>query len=187
MKTGSSNRVFLAIILILFPVTFLSSCILISLTPFAYYHERANSCPPLEGSSNLFPVGIFGPSPNSTEVPLDTAVVIFLMRPVNIENFSLTPQGPLAIQTIEHSPPASETYTFCFAEPLKPVTTYNITLLAGGKPVTWNFTTTAKPYSARFNTYLCPSVPWVALAIATSITFGVTLVVWHKKRKTLEA
>lgn len=115
-------------------------------------------------------MGIFGPAPNSTDVPLDTAIVISLTRPVNIQNLSLAPQEPIASQTIEHSPQASETYTFSLAEPLEPATTYNVSLLAVGKPVTWNFTTTAEPYQPRFNTYLYPSVPWGALAIAATVT-----------------
>jgi len=175
------------IFLTIFISSFLSSYVVISLTPFAYYRERAHSSPPLDGSSNLFPVGIFGPAPNSTDVPLDTAIVIFLMRPVNIKDFNLSPQVPIAAQTTERIPPASEEYTFYFADPLKPDKTYNVTLLAGGKPVTWNFTTTAEPYAPRFNTYLYPSVLWASFAIATAITFGVSLIIWHKKGKILEA
>jgi Bacterial Ig-like domain len=170
----------------IFLVSFSSLYLAISLTPFAYYHELAHSYPHLEGSSNLFPVGIFGPAPNSTDVPLDTAIVISLTRPVNIENLSLTPQGPIVSQTIEHSPPASETYTFYFAEPLKPATTYNVSLMSGGKPVTWNFTTTAA-YQPRYSTYLYPSVPWATLAIAVAVTFSVSPIIWYKKGKTMEA
>ncbi|MGD6807042.1 MAG: Ig-like domain-containing protein [Candidatus Bathyarchaeia archaeon] len=148
--------------------------------PFAHYRELIHSYPSLESSSNLFPMGIFGPAPNSTGVPLDTAIVIALTRPVNIENFSLAPQGPAITQTVEHSPPASETYTFYFAEPLEPATPYTVSALSGGEPVSWNFTTTTVPYEPQYNTYLYPYVPWVALGVAVLVTFSVCLIIWQK-------
>jgi hypothetical protein len=182
-----SKKYLAAMLVLVFSVVFLVSYFLISLTPFAFYRERQHSYPPLGGSSNFFPVGIFGPSPNSTDVPLDTAIVISFMRPVNIEDLELSPEAPIASQTTKQSLPASVEYTFCFAEPLEPATTYKVSVLSGGKPVTWNFTTTAEPYQPKFNTYLYPSVPLVAFAVAIIITFSVSLIMWHGKRKAAEA
>jgi hypothetical protein len=181
-----STKKFRAVIFIaIFISSFLCSYFVISLIPLAYYHERADSQPTLGGSISL--IGVFGPAPNSTDVPLDTAIVVFFMRPVNITDLYLVPEVPIKSQSIEQSHPASVEYTFSFAEPLESATTYNVSLLAGGKPLTWNFTTTAEPYQPRFNTYLYPSVPLVAFAIAITMSFSVSLMVRHKKRKTLGA
>ena len=185
-KSQFTKKLLAVLLLGVFILSFSSAYLVISLIPFAYYRELVHSNPTLEGSSNLFPVGIFGPTANSTDVPLDTAIVIALTRPVTIENLSLSPQGPAVSQKVEHSLPASETYTFYFAEPLEPATTYNVTVLSGGEPVTWNFRTTDAPYESHYNTYLFPSVPWVALGIAGLATFSVALLIWQKG-KTMEA
>ncbi len=186
-KTVFSKKLSAVLLLGVFLLALSSTYLVISLTPFAYHRELVQSYPPLEGASSLFPVGILGPAPNSTDVPLDTAIVIALTRPVNIENLNIAPQGPAVSKTIAHSPPASETYIFCFTDPLKPATTYNVTALSGGKPITWNFTTTAEPYEPRYSTYLYPYTLWVALAVAAFVTVSVFLIILHKKEKRLRS
>ena len=182
-KSVFSKKLLAVLLCGIFLLSFSIVYLAISLTPFAHNRELAHSYPSLEGSSNLFPAGIFGPAPKVTDVPLDTTIVIVLTRPVTIENFTLAPQGPAFTQTIEHSPPASETYTFYFAEPLEPATTYTVSMLSGGKPVSWNFTTTTEPYEPHYSTYLYPSVPWIALVIALTVTCSVSLIIWAQKRK----
>ncbi len=66
-----------------------------------------------------------GPAPNSTDVPLDTAIVFDEFRPISVSNVKLQPQVTL-LETFEDYGVASRRAIFYPTGNLKPATTYTV-------------------------------------------------------------
>ena len=174
-----SKKLQVALVLIaVFSATFLIAFLAIYLTPSPYLHEQAYSMPTqFWHSPDLAPSSI-GPAANSTNVPLDTIIVVDQMRPMNVGELHLSPEAPLERRIDEYYRPAGKCTTFYFSEPLKPATTYKVTLFFGDEPISWNFTTTAEPYNPRYETL--PSALGISVVVITSAV--ITLAVGLKGR-----
>jgi hypothetical protein len=148
----------------------------ISLTPYGHVTERIysyiqtssyNDSSVIGGSWGLLSLQ---PGAGSTNVPRDTAIWIDEPRPVRVENLSLNPSVPVTIKSNDYVFSA-----FAAAYPtelLQPDTVYNVSAIVAGIPAWWTFSTSNGPHEFRFNTYLNPTLPWVALFIGVSVTFG---------------
>jgi hypothetical protein len=172
-----------------FLFSFSCSYLAISLTPYGYVTERVYSKP--QASANNEPSAMGGaflgnqilylmPEAGSTNVSRDTAIWIDEPRPVRVENIRLSPEVAIS-RTDKHYPPASVAIAVYPSELLQPNTTYNVSAVVADTPSWWSFTTSPEPNQYKSNTYLNPSVPWIALAIAITTTFGVFLV-WRSVR-----
>jgi len=102
---------------------------------------------------------------------------------MNVGELHLSPEVPIERRVDEHIPVASKCTTFYFSEPLKPATTYNVTLFFGDEPISWNFTTTAEPYYPRYEPM--PSALGISIIaiVSATITFGVGAKVLKKKHE----
>jgi hypothetical protein len=166
-----------------FSASFLAAFLAIYLTPSPYFHERAYSIPAYEWSSPEIDTGNhIAPALNATNVPLDTAIRINLMRPMNIGELQLSPDAPIARRENLSGAPAWIASTFYFSEPLKSATTYNATLFVNNKLISWNFTTTASPFHPRYEAFPSQLGIWVAISVAAAATLVVGLMIWKKKR-----
>lgn len=132
---------------------------------------------PLYQNGSIIPNSIaIGPIPNSTNVRLDTSIVIYQVRPAGISNLSLTPETPMLSIKNENQGMASLTTTLYPTIPLKPSTAYNVSLLYGtfGEHYSWVFTTTSEPFKPDISYYLVTYSFWIALTVAlcgSTITF----------------
>lgn len=133
------------------------------------------------GSEKNFPVFI-GPKPNDTDVALDTEILVDLWRGTNVSNFRSFPQIEIVKQS---SKPADLGMTEIFypAKPLKPSTTYNITLFIYDRDVSWGFTTKSEPFSPEIGYYLATYVLWVAFLAAVMVTLLVGAITRFVKKK----
>ncbi len=94
------------------------------------------------------------PTPNSTNVPLNTTISLYFTRPPSICDLNITPNVPIKERIFENDG-FSGTYVFYLAEQLQPQTTYTVTITYGQetapegfKPTTnrtWLFTTEITP------------------------------------------
>jgi hypothetical protein len=174
------NLLLALLLAVVLAVSFFSAFLVISQLPFAYSKQKAYSTP----AEGLWPPeGFFfvGPAPNSTGVPLDTTVVIDETRPSTVSNLTLTPEAVIERQTYKVYV-ASPEYTFYFAEPLRPATTYNVSVIIGGDPISWRFTTTPEPFHPRFvSVFLEANALLASTIIATVTTLGAGLVIWTRR------
>ena len=65
-----------------------------------------------------------GPAPGTSDVPLNTVIVVEQLRSVNLTRLWLTPEAPISHNTTEVDPPALVRMIFYPASPLQPATTY---------------------------------------------------------------
>ena len=171
------------ILIVVFSVSFLAVFLAMYLTPSPYLHEGAYSMPALEWQSReIDNPNHIGPALNATNVPLDTTIVIELMRPMNIGELQLSPDASIARR--ENFSGFGSASIFYFSEPLRPTTTYNATLFVNSKPISWNFTTTTEPYHPRYEAFPSALGIYVTVTISAVITSVVGLKVWKKKGKT---
>jgi hypothetical protein len=154
----------------------------IYLTPSPYLHEQAYSTPTQFWVSPDLAPSLIGPAANATNVPLDTIIVIDQMRPMNVGELHLSPGVPIERRVDEHIPIASKCTTFYFSEPLKPATTYNVTLFFGDEPISWNFTTTTEPYYPRYEAFPSALGIFITVIISAVVTSVFGLKVWKKKK-----
>ena len=126
---------------------------------------------------------LISPIVNDTNVPLDTIIVVDQMRPMGVEELRLSPEAPVARRVDEHIGLAGRCTSFYFSEPLKPATTYNVTVFFGDNPISWNFTTTAEPYHPRYEALPSELGIFVAVTISALVTSVVGLTVWKKKQR----
>ena len=97
-----------------------------------------------------YAAGNFSPTPNSTNVPLNTTISISFGRPPSICELNITPNVPIKERIFE-SEGFGGTYIFHLSEQLQPQTTYTVTITFGQETAsegfaptstrTWAFTT----------------------------------------------
>jgi len=171
------------ILIVVFSVSFLAVFLAMYLTPSPYLHEGAYSMPALEWQSREIDMpNHIGPALNATNVPLDTTIVISLVRPMNIGELLLSPDASIVRRENLSGAPAWIASIFYFSEPLKSATTYNATLFVNNKPISWNFTTTAEPYYPRYKALPSTLGIFVDVTISAVVTSVVGLKVWKKKK-----
>jgi N-acetylneuraminic acid mutarotase len=87
----------------------------------------------------------FYPTPNATDVPLNTNISIDFGRRPQICELNLTPNVPISERTFEAGDFWGGTYIFHLSEQLQPQTTYTVEITFGQENSTstrtWNFTT----------------------------------------------
>jgi hypothetical protein len=160
-----------------FAASFITVFLAISLTQSAY-STPSSYLSDIDG----FAI-ILGPPPNATDVALDTTIFVETWRETRVDNLSLTPEVPIARRSDERVAVASGLYTFYPAEPLKPATTYNVSVFIMNKIVSWSFTTTPEPFRPGISFYLATYVFWIALATAIAGTSIVGGLVWLRRNR----
>lgn len=124
-----------------------------------------------------------GPPPNSTNIRLDTTIIIDILNSAIISDLHITPEVPIARVTSENSGPLSSLNKFYPAQQLKPATTYNVSATMMNVPVSWSFTTTSEPIKPGISFYLATNAVWISLLTAVSATSIAGFAVWHKRKK----
>jgi hypothetical protein len=112
---------------------------------------------------NNFPLPLYvGPKPNSTDVPLNTAIEFYQPRPIQLETPSLTPNGRILSRSDQLEGVASRITLFFPDIPLKPSTSYNVSLTIAGTYFAWSFTTSAT-FHPDIHYFLKTYCLWIAL------------------------
>lgn len=127
-----------------------------------------------------------GPPPNSTNIPLDTAITVDALASASLNDLRITPEVPIARVYSEVSGPLSYQQTFYPAQLLKPATSYTVSVTIVNVPVSWSFTTTSEPYQPTISFYLATYVLWIAFSTATAATLLVGLAIWYRKKRVNE-
>ena len=168
----------LLLLLVVFVVLFLTVYLWVTSTDYGY------SMPSWGLSPVSFDIGVsLGPKPNATGVALDTTIRIYTMRDTTVKDLRLTPEVPIARTSEEIGyVPAYGMYTFYPAEPLKPATTYDVSVFIMRETVSWSFTTTSEPLQSEISFFIANNVFWVALLVATAGTSVIGVLVWIKRR-----
>ena len=177
------NRLRTALLLgVVFAALFFAVFFLISATQTAY-STPATMPEAIYRNGSRIPLAIgLGPVPNSTNVPLNTTIVVFQLRGVSVENLHLTPEVPISGRTDAPEGLASEIATFYPATPLNPDTTYNVSAEIAGTPYSWVFTTTSEPFKPDISYYLATYVFWIALATAIAGTCIAGELIWQRRK-----
>jgi hypothetical protein len=126
---------------------------------------------------------VLGPPPNSTNVPLDTTIVVDALSSASLDDLRLSPEVPINRVDIVVSGTLSYERTFYPAQPLKPATSYNVSVTIVDVPVSWSFITTSEPFNPGISFYLATNVLWIALSAAASATLIVGVAIWLKKKR----
>ncbi len=157
--------------------SFLAAFLAIFLTQSAY-STPSQSLVGLNGMDIML-----GPPPNSTDVRLDTTITIDAVATAELNDFRVTPEVPIASVASHTTGILTYVNTFYPAKLLTPATSYNVSVVVEGVPVSWSFTTTSQPFNPSISFYLATNVLWIALAAATSATTVVGFAVWYKRRR----
>jgi hypothetical protein len=134
-------------------------------------------------------IGVYvavGPLENSTNVPLDTTVVVYTSRNPLVTDLHLTPEVPIENKiNVPVDDGLSGKTTFYLKEPLKPATTYNASVVVMNETVTWSFTTTTEtlPLQSTIGRFITDNAFGVSLVIATIATSAVGITIWTKKNQ----
>jgi hypothetical protein len=168
------NRKIAALLIALFIISGATTFLAINYAHFGYSLPQTGS--PQQGSSNGYAISV-GPVNNAVDVPLETAIVVSTFRNPAVNNLVVTPQ--VTVRNIINIPDLQGQTTFYPNEPLKPATTYNVSVLVGGETITWSFTTISQPLPLQTqisNTMARYSVEF-SLLTATIITLLAAVVI----------
>lgn len=124
-----------------------------------------------------------GPPPNSTNIPLDTTIIIDTLNSAEISSLHITPELPIDRVTSENSGSLSSLRTFYPAQQLKPGTTYHVSATIMGTPVAWSFTTTSEPFKPGASFFFATYAAWIALSTAAAATAIAGFIVWQKRKQ----
>jgi len=122
-----------------------------------------------------------GPKPNSTDVPLDTTIIIDALSSATLDDLDTTPKISISSIAVEVSGPLSYKQTFYPSQLLKPATSYTVSLAIRDIPISWSFTTTSEPYQPTISFYLATYATWIALATAITLTSLTGSLIWLKR------
>lgn len=165
------------ILVVVFVLTFLTVFLVISNTQSAY------STPDNYASGVNGMTITIGPSPNSTDVSLDTTITIDALSSVTLNDLHMAPDVPIALVTSEVSGPLSYKLTFYPARLLEPATSYTVSVTIKDVLVSWSFTTTSEPYHPTISFYLATYALWIAFATAIATISLVGLAIWYRKKR----
>jgi hypothetical protein len=185
---------FTLLLVAVFLASYFAAFFLISATPSDFYSERVYSTP--EGSGAVAAAWenqhvTVAPAPNSTGVLCDTYILIGGSRPVSVENFSISPQVPIANQTNVINSESVGPFSDFFAYPtglLEPNTTYNVSATVAGSPSWWTFTTSSEPTQLSYTQVKATSnlqnnAVWISLLPAIPLTLAVAFAVLRLRKK----
>ena len=163
MKLSKKQHTVLPLVAV-FLGSFLATFLAISLTQSAYSM-------PSQYLSTVNEMDItLGPPPNSTDVHLDTAITIEALATAELNNFHVNPEVPIASVASHTTGILTYVNTFYPAKLLSPSTSYNVSVVVEGEPVSWSFTTTSESFRPGISFYLATKVWWISLAAATLAT-----------------
>jgi hypothetical protein len=160
----SKNKNFALRVSAVFSATFLIVFITIFLTQSPY------SSPPSYSSLIKGMDIAVGPIPNSTNVPLDTAITVEALASTSLNDLLATPNVSFASVSSDTTGPLTYRTSFYPTKLLSPETTYNISVTIMKVHVSWSFTTTSQPFQPRTSYYLATNDWWIAFATATVST-----------------
>ena len=169
------NKRFFFILIVIFAISFSVIFFFVSLTKTAYSSPSQTTLLFNQMSINL------GPSPNSTNIPLDTVITVD-----TIASASLTDLYTIPYETFDYvnsyatGPLTSETRYYP-GQPLNPATSYTISVTIFGNPVTWNFTTTSQPFTPKINYFLAKNNLLITFLTAIIITLLSGFFIWLRK------
>ena len=173
-----SKKLHVALILApVFVLTFLTLFLVISLTQSAY--STPDNYVSAVDSMDI----TIGPTPNSTDVPLDITITIDALSAATISDLHMAPEVPIALVTNEVSGPLSYKLTFYPAQRLEPATSYIVSVTIKDMPVSWSFTTTSEPYHPTISFYLATYALWIALSAAAATTSIGGFAIWYRKKR----
>jgi hypothetical protein len=173
-----SKKLHVALILAsVFVLTFLTLFLVVSLTQSAY--STPDSYVSLVDSMDI----MIGPTPNSTDVALDTTITIDALSAATISDLHMAPEVPISLVTSEVSGPLSYKQTFYPAQRLEPATSYTVSVTIKDLPFSWSFTTTSEPYHPTTSFYIATYALWIALSVAAATTAIVGFAIWHRKKR----
>jgi hypothetical protein len=174
--SGKTARIVL--VAAVFPVVFLVVFSSITLTQSSY-----SSSVPSVLIVNGMDITV-GPAPNATQVSLDTTITIDALASASLNDLQVHPRTSITTGSSETTGPLTYKTTFLPAEPLKPATTYTVTVTIVNAPATWSFTTTAEPFKPTLSHTLSTQALWISLAAATGAVAVASFAMWAiKKRK----
>jgi len=173
-----SKQLYMALLLaIVFSASFLAVFLAIFLTQSAY-------STPAQDILTVDSMAItLGPPPNSTDIPLDTAIIIDTVNSAEVSDLHIIPEVPVARVTSENSGPLTSLKTFYPAQQLKTATTYNLSATIMDTPVLWSFTTTSESFNPGINFYLATNVLWIAVSAAVAATSIAGFALWYKRKQ----
>jgi len=124
-----------------------------------------------------------GPPPNSTNIPINTAITVDALASASLNDLHVTPEVNFA--NVASGTTGILTYrtTFYPAKLLEPATSYTISVTIEGAPTSWSFTTTTEPFRPGISYYLATNELWIALSTAVSATAIAGFAMWVKGRR----
>jgi hypothetical protein len=173
----SGKTVKIVLMAAVFPIVFLAVFSSITLTQSPY-----SSPVPSVLIVNGMDITV-GPAPNATQVPLVTAITIDALASASLSDLQVYPQTSITTWSSETTGPLTYKTIFLPSEPLKPATTYTITVTIVNAPATWSFTTTAEPFKPTLSYTLSTQALWISLASATGAVAVAGFTVWALKKR----
>ena len=163
--------------------------------PSLYSTTNLNSRPTPSLIELPYAAGNFSPTPNSTNVPLNTTISITFGRPPSICDLNITPNVPIKERVFKVEG-FGGTYIFHLAEQLQSQTTYTATITFGQENASegfaptstraWNFTTqqsTLEPSPTSDNLQVEDFTPMIIIIGLVAIAVAVGVLVYFKKIK----
>ena len=169
------NKRFFFILIVIFALSFFIAFLLISLTQSAYSTPSQTTIIFNQMSITL------GPAPNSTNIPLDTTISVDTIASASLTDLYTIPDEKFGHITSYATGPLTYETRYYPGQPLKPDTSYNISVTIFDNPVTWTFTTTSQPFTPELNYYLAKNNVLFTLLTATIITSISGFFIWLRK------
>ncbi len=124
-----------------------------------------------------------GPPPNSTNIALDTKIIVDALASASLDDLHASPEVNFASVSSETTGPLTYQTTFYPDKPLDPATTYTISVTIMETAVSWSFTTTTESFHPGTSYYLSTNGLWIALGVAASATIIIGFASWFKRKQ----
>ncbi len=172
----SKRQSMVLLLVLVFLVSFLIIFLPIILTQSAY--STPNSYSSIINGMTI----TVGPPPNSTNIALDTKIIVDALASASLDDLHASPEVNFASVSSETTGPLNYQTTFYPDKPLDPATYYTITVTIMETTVSWSFTTTTEPFHPETSYYLATNGLWIALGAATATTIIIGFASWLKRK-----
>jgi hypothetical protein len=125
-----------------------------------------------------------GPPPNSTNIPLDTTIIIDSVASASVNDLHIIPETQISYQTSSVSGSLTYEKTFYPNEPLQPNVTYAVSATILEIPLSWTFTTTSEIFNPKLGYHLTRNATLIALSTASLAVFIFGVIFRLRKRST---
>ena len=169
------NKRFFFILIVIFVISFSVIFFFVSLTQTAYSSPSQTTILFNQMSINL------GPSPNSTNIPLDTIITVDTIASALLTDLYTLPNEKIDYVTSYATGPLTYETRYYPAQPLKAATFYTISVTIFDNPVTWNFTTTSQPFTPKINYFLAKNNLLISFLTSTIIALLSGFFIWLRK------